>query len=176
MDSASPEVDPLPSSPRMAYKFHFPYQPSTLLCSSLIFWTILCIICDIILPLLAVFLTFTIYGPTIYFAAQHIRPPPRATYEPTSRKTPVILSILWILIIPTHVYVNSKLVEPKAVDVFLIPILPASQAIIIMLYLSLRYTMEKRARRLSDVKPVLTEYALSYFLPFSSYSSCSNDF
>ncbi|KAF5318069.1 hypothetical protein D9619_012162 [Psilocybe cf. subviscida] len=157
MNAASPEVDPLPS--RVPFKFHFPYRPSNLLCSALIFWTVLCLISELILPFLALIFTITIYGPTIYFAARCIRQTSRGTYEPADSekmgKTAAILCVLWVLIIPTHVYV--KWIEPKYSEVFLIPVLPGSQAIILMLYIALRYTMEKRARRWSDLAITPTE-------------------
>jgi hypothetical protein len=155
MDAASPDVDQRPSG--MTLKFHFPYRPSNLLCSALIFWTVLCIFSEAIIPLLAIIFTITIYGPTIYLAAKCIRQTSRGTYGPTNsdEMEVAILAGLWILIIPIHVYVKS--IEPKYSEIFLIPLLPGSQAIFIMLYITLHYTMEKRARRFSDIAIVPTE-------------------
>lgn len=176
MNAEAPTVDPLPS--RGAFKFHFPYRPSNLLCSALIFWTVLCMIAEAILPLLAVIFTLTIYGPTIYLAARYIRQSPRATYEPTNGnpmgKKAVILTCLWILIIPTHVYV--KWIEPKFSEIFLLPVLPGSQAIVLMLYIAVRYTMEKRITRLPNLAIAPIEYAMASFILLALSESLTDDF
>ncbi|KAF5317934.1 hypothetical protein D9619_012170 [Psilocybe cf. subviscida] len=151
MKAGSPDVDPLP--PRVPLKFHFPYRPSTLLCSALIFWTVICILSEMFLyphPFnIVINFTVTTYGPTLGFAVQYLVETFRGTYDSDkTRKKAATICSLWFLLFPMRFIPGWKV---EFSWVFLVPLLSGCGGIVMSLYISLRYAADRRAIRLAEL-------------------------
>lgn len=148
-----------PPAPRTTLPFHFPYRPSNFLCYTLILWTVLCIIGEVIIPWLGAFFALTTYGPTIHFAVQCIIQTNRGSYETADSKKlgrrAATLTVIWVLSITAWVFFWWS--ERMYPEIFLIPLPPGSQSTVILLYIALRSAWDKRVAQSQGLLGTHTE-------------------
>ncbi|KAF8153554.1 hypothetical protein BJ912DRAFT_477937 [Pholiota molesta] len=122
------------------------YHPSVFLLCTLIFWTGISAITEMIIPFDAILFAITTYAPTLHFATQAIvRRSVGGVQALDTRKASRragLLTVSWVLNVGIHVglwWVDSR--EALA-EIFLLPTLPGSQVILVMMFIVFRYAID----------------------------------
>ncbi|KAF9484806.1 hypothetical protein BDN70DRAFT_928053 [Pholiota conissans] len=123
------------------------YRPSIFLLCALIFWTGISAIAEIIIPFDLVLFSLITYAPTLHFAAQsitrslqRIRPPDTLKASRRAR----LLVVSWVLNVVVHVGLWLTYRHELWGDMFLLPTIPASQCVLFMVFVIVRYMLDVR--------------------------------
>jgi hypothetical protein len=118
------------------------YHPSVFLLCTLVFWTGISAITEMIIPLDAILFAIVTYAPTLHFATQAIVRRSVGGIQALDTRRARLLTVSWVLNVGIHGGLWWVDRREALAGIFLLPTLPGSQVILVMVFIVSRYTID----------------------------------